>query len=195
MTLLLRIAGIFFKIGLLTVGGGLAMVPIVQHEMIAHGWLDNQQFLDILGIAQMTPGPLSINTATFVGYRIIRSLDPPGSFLYACLAALIATLAVSAPSLLFINALGPFWERNRESPCAVKIFTFLRPIVTGLVASASLVLAANSLWGDELGEILTRSPDLCGAVILVGVFICSAFTGISPFFQLVGGIVLGLLMM
>ncbi len=71
MNLFVKLAYTFFKIGLLTVGGGLAMIPIIQHEMVRRGWLDNQQFLDILGIAQMTPGPISVNTATFVGYRVI----------------------------------------------------------------------------------------------------------------------------
>ncbi|HOM59461.1 MAG TPA: chromate transporter, partial [Kiritimatiellia bacterium] len=55
MNLLLKLASVFFKIGLLTVGGGLAMIPIVQQEMVGRGWLTNRQFLDILGIAQMTP--------------------------------------------------------------------------------------------------------------------------------------------
>ncbi|MEI7901300.1 MAG: chromate transporter, partial [bacterium] len=76
MNIFLKLTYTFFKIGILTVGGGLAMIPIIQYEMVTRGWLDNQQFLDILGIAQMTPGPMSVNTATFVGYRVVGAVYP-----------------------------------------------------------------------------------------------------------------------
>ena len=70
MLLYLNIIFIFFKIGLLTIGGGYAMLPLIQKELISRGWLSAREFVDIVAIAEMTPGPIAINAATFVGYRL-----------------------------------------------------------------------------------------------------------------------------
>ena len=192
MNIMLRVAYAFFKIGLLTVGGGLAMIPIIQHEMISRGWLDNQQFLDILGIAQMTPGPMSVNTATFVGYRVVGAAYPE-SVALAVLGALVGTLAVCAPSLLCINLLGAFWSRNRGHPCMVRVFGILRPLVTGLVITAAVLLVLNCLWGDSFCEVVRRLPDLRAAGIVAVAFALTAFTKISPVYILLGGAVAGAL--
>lgn len=190
MTLLLRIASVFFKVGILTVGGGLAMIPIIQHEIVTRGWLTNQQFLDILGIAEMTPGPMSVNTATFVGYRIISTAQP-GAFALACVGALVGTVAVSMPSLICINALGAFWRKYREHPCMVCVFSVLRPLVTGLVTVASVTLVVNSLWGDHFADVLKHAPNWAGLAILLASFSLSAWTRVSPFYLLIGGMAIG----
>ena len=190
MNIFLRLAYAFFKIGLLTVGGGLAMIPIIQHEMISRGWLDNQMFLDILGIAQMTPGPMSVNTATFVGYRVVGAAHP-GSVSLAVLGALVGTLAVCAPSLLCVNLLGAFWSRNRSHPCMVRVFDILRPLVTGLVITAAALLVLNSLWGDSFCEVAQRLPDLRAAGIVAAAFALTAFTKVSPVYVLAGGAMVG----
>ena len=91
----------FFKIGLFTLGGGLAIVSLVQQEMLARGWLTNAEFLDILGIAQMTPGPIGVNTATFVGYRVA---EMQGNLWWAAaLVSLFATLSVTLPSVIGVH--------------------------------------------------------------------------------------------
>ena len=193
MNLFLRVAYVFFKIGVLTVGGGLAMIPIIQHEMVSRGWLDNQQFLDILGIAQMTPGPMSVNTATFVGYRVIGAAHP-GSVGLSVLGALVGTLAVCLPSLLCVNLLGAFWRRNRNHPCMVRVFEVLRPLVTGLVITAAVLLVLESLWGDSFREAVRRLPDLQAAVIAAAAFALTAFTRVSPVYTLLGGAAAGCLL-
>ncbi len=190
MNIFIRVAYVFFKIGLLTVGGGLAMIPIIQHEMLSRGWLNNQQFLDILGIAQMTPGPMSVNTATFVGYRVVGAAYP-GSVALAVLGALVGTLAVCSPSLLCINLLGTFWSRNRSHPCMVKVFNILRPLVTGLVITAAVLLVLECLWGDSFREVVRRLPDLRAAGIVAVAFALAAFTKVSPVYILLGGAVAG----
>lgn len=193
MNLFLRLAYVFFKIGILTVGGGLAMIPIIQHEMVSRGWLDNQQFLDILGIAQMTPGPMSVNTATFVGYRVIGAAHP-GSVGLSVLGALMGTLAVCLPSLLCVNLLGAFWRRNRNHPCMVRVFEVLRPLVTGLVITAAVLLVLESLWGDSFREALRRLPDLQAAGIAAAAFALTVFTRVSPVYTLLGGAAAGCLL-
>lgn len=193
MNLFIKLAYAFFKIGLLTVGGGLAMIPIIQHEMVSRGWLDNQQFLDILGIAQMTPGPMSVNTATFVGYRVIGTAHP-GSLWTAVAGALVGTLAVCAPSLLCINLFGTFWNRNRNHPCMARVFDILRPLVTGLVITAAALLVLNALWGDSFQSVLERVPDLRMAAIVAVAFGLTAFSKISPVYILLGGACVGMLL-
>jgi chromate transporter len=178
MNLFIKLAYAFFKIGILTVGGGLAMIPIIQHEMLSRGWLNNQQFLDILGVAQMTPGPMSVNTATFVGYRVV-SQAYPGSVGLALLGAFVGTLAVCAPSLVCINLLGAFWNRNRNHPCLLRVFDILRPLVTGLVITAAVLLVLSSLWGESYREALHRMPDLRAAGIGAAAFGLAAFTQAS----------------
>lgn len=193
MNLILKLAYVFFKIGILTVGGGLAMIPIIQHEMVSRGWLDNQQFLDILGIAQMTPGPMSVNTATFVGYRVIGAAHP-GSAWIAVVGAVVGTLAVCAPSLICVNLFGSFWERNRNHSCMVRVFDILRPLVTGLVITAAVLLVLNALWGDSFRAVLERLPDCRMAGVLALSFLLTAFTKVSPVFVLLGGACAGMLL-
>lgn len=190
MNIFFKLAYAFFKIGLLTVGGGLAMIPIIQHEMVSRGWLDNQQFLDILGIAQMTPGPMSVNTATFVGYRVVGAAYP-GSVTIAFLGALVGTLAVCAPSLICINLFGGFWNRNRTHPCMARVFDILRPLVTGLVITAAVLLVLESLWGGSFRAVVQRFPDLRATGIAALAFALTAFTRVSPVYILLGGAAVG----
>lgn len=193
MNLFLKMAYAFLKIGLLTVGGGLAMIPIIQHEMVSRGWLDNRQFLDILGIAQMTPGPMSVNTATYVGYRVIGAAYPHSVWL-AVTGAAVGTLAVCAPSLICINLLGTFLNRNRNHPCMVKVFDILRPLVTGLVITAAALLALNALWGDSFRLVLTHRPDFRMAGVMAAAFALTVFTKVSPVYILFGGACIGMLL-
>ncbi len=192
MGIFAKLAWTFFKIGILTVGGGLAMIPIIQQEMVRLGWLDNQQFLDILGIAQMTPGAMSVNTATFVGYRI-GGIAHPGSILIAVAGALVGTVSVCAPSLVCVNMLGAFWRRNMEHPCMTKIFTILRPLVTGLIITAAALLTFSVLWGDSSKDIIALAPDPVATAIVLSSFALTVFTKLSPIAVLLGGVILGIL--
>ena len=118
----------FLKIGLFSYGGGYAMLPFIQDQAIeVHGWLTMNEFLDILGIAQVTPGPVAINTATFVGYRT-----------GGILGALTATTAVIWPSFIIVLILSFFTHKFKESETMGNVFKGLRPIVLGLVASAAV---------------------------------------------------------
>ncbi|HRR33323.1 MAG TPA: chromate transporter [Kiritimatiellia bacterium] len=193
MNLFFKLAYAFFKIGLLTVGGGLAMIPIIQHEMVSRGWLDNRQFLDILGIAQMTPGAMSVNTATFVGYRVIAD-GCSGSLALAVVGALVGTLAVCAPSLVCVNLFGAFWNRNRNHPCMLRIFDVLRPLVTGLVITAAGLLVLHALWGDSFRAMTERLPDVRMAAIALAAFALTAFSKVSPVYILLGGACAGMVL-
>jgi len=190
-----KLAYVFIKIGLLTVGGGLAMIPIVQQEMIKNGWLTHQQFLDVLGISQMTPGPLAVNTATFVGYRVTALTHPDASFWLPALGALCCTIAVCLPSMFCVNAFGGYWTTHRDHPCLRRIFDLLRPTVTGLVFVAAVTLIASSLWeSDAITVALLKTvPNMTSLVIAAVAFILTAFTQVSPVRVLLAGIVAGVL--
>lgn len=129
---------VFFKIGLFTLGGGLAIISLVQQEMLSRGWLTNSEFLDILGIAQMTPGPIGVNTATFVGYRV-ASLQG-ASVLAALAVSLVATLSVTTPSVLGVHFGGGWFNRHRDQPVVKRVFAVLRPLVAGFVTAAGVTL-------------------------------------------------------
>ena len=189
-------AYVFIKIGLLTVGGGLAMIPIVQQEMIKNGWLTHQQFLDVLGVSQMTPGPLAVNTATFVGYRVTALSHPDAVFLLPAIGALCCTIAVCLPSLFCVNAFGGYWTTHRNHPCLRRIFDLLRPTVTGLVFVAALTLIASSLWESDVItlDLLKAMPNRVSLVIAAVAFGLTAFTQVSPIRVLLAGIFAGLLM-
>lgn len=128
----------FFKIGLFGFGGGYAMLSMIQGEVVTrYGWLSPQEFTDIVAISQMTPGPIGINTATYVGYTTIAehysaSIGVLGSF--------IATFAVVLPSFILMLTISKFFLKYQKHPTVEAVFSGLRPAVVGLLASAALVL-------------------------------------------------------
>lgn len=118
----------FLRIGLFSVGGGYAAMPLIQDQVvISHSWLTMSEFTDLITIAEMTPGPIAVNSATFVGMRIAGI---PG--------ALIATLGVIIPSLIIVSLLYFVYRKYREIPMLKSVLTCLRPTVVALIASAGL---------------------------------------------------------
>lgn len=118
----------FLRIGLFSVGGGYAAMPLIQDQVvISHSWLTMSEFTDLITIAEMTPGPIAVNSATFVGMRIAGI---PG--------ALIGTLGVIIPSLIIVSLLYFVYRKYREIPMLKSVLTCLRPTVVALIASAGL---------------------------------------------------------
>lgn len=121
----------FFKIGLFGFGGGYAMLSMIQSEVVTrYGWLTSQEFTDIVAISQMTPGPIGINSATYVGFTATGSVW----------GSIIATLAVVLPSFILMLAISKFFLKYQKHPVVEAVFSGLRPAVVGLLASAALVL-------------------------------------------------------
>lgn len=121
----------FFKIGLFGFGGGYAMLSMIQGEVVTrYGWLTSQEFTDIVAISQMTPGPIGINSATYVGFTATGSVW----------GSIIATLAVMLPSFILMLAISKFFLKYQKHPVVEAVFSGLRPAVVGLLASAALVL-------------------------------------------------------
>ena len=136
----------FFKIGLYGFGGGYAMLSMIQGEVVTrYGWLTPQEFTDIVAISQMTPGPIGINSATYVGFTATGSVW----------GSVIATLAVVLPSFILMLALSHFILRYRKHPVMEAVFSGLRPAVVGLLASAALALMNTENFGSPTED--TRS--------------------------------------
>ncbi|MBP3373654.1 MAG: chromate transporter [Bacteroidaceae bacterium] len=137
--LYLKIFWTFFKIGLFGFGGGYAMISMIQAEVVSnHGWMTNGEFTDIVAISQSTPGPIGINSATYVGYTSV--VNAGYSSLWGTLGSLIATFAVVLPSLILMLAISRFFMKYKNHPAVEHTFMGLRPAVVGLLAAAALLL-------------------------------------------------------
>lgn len=123
----------YLKIGFLGFGGGYAMLSLIQYEVISNNqWLTESQFADIVAISQITPGPIAINSATYVGYEI------GGIF-----GSMVATFAVCLPALTLMLLLTKFVLKVKDNRYGVSIIAFLKPVVVGMILSAALILIIN----------------------------------------------------
>ena len=128
----------FFKIGMFTLGGGYAMIPIIEHEVVdKQKWIERDDFIDIVAVAQSCPGVMAINMSTFVGYRLRRT---KGAF---CM-----TLATALPSFLIILAIAMFFKQFEDNAVVESIFRGIRPAVVALIAAPLLKMAkaAKITW-------------------------------------------------
>ena len=129
----------FFKIGLFGFGGGYAMLSMIQGEVVTrYGWVSSQEFQDFVEISQMTPGPIGINAATYVGFTSTGSVW----------GSIIATFAVVLPSFILMLTISKFFLKYQKHPIVESIFNGLRPAVVGLLASAALVLMNAENFGS-----------------------------------------------
>lgn len=134
----------FFKIGLFGFGGGYAIISLIQHEIEKHGWMTQSEFTDIIAISQMTPGPIGINSATYVGYTASGSV----------LGSVVATIAIILPSFLIMITLVKFFFYLKGNKYMEWAFLGLRPVVIGLIASAAILLMNKENFIDYKSVIL-----------------------------------------
>lgn len=120
----------YLKIGFFGFGGGYAMLSLIQNEIVEQrGWLTMTQFADIVAVSQMTPGPIAINSATYIGYEV-----------GGVVGSVVATFAVCLPSLTLMLLLTRFFLRHRENRYIKSVVTSVGPIVVGMIASAALLM-------------------------------------------------------
>ena len=160
----------FFKTGLFSVGGGMATVPFLQNISQRTQWFTSNQLADMIAVAESTPGPLGVNTATYVGYT--TGLQQGGVF-FGALGALVATLGLITPSVIIILIIAFFLEKFRKNRYVDAVFYGLRPASVGLIAAAgvSIVLLAffrvSSILALAEGITVDYRHFLLAAVILV----------------------------
>ena len=164
----LKLAWAYFKIGLFGFGGGYAMLSLIERIIVGSGWISEQMFTDIVAISQMTPGPIGINSATYIGYVAPGVANPAFSNpVFGILGSILCTLVVVVPSYLLTLYTSHFINRHRESAIVKGVFSGLRPIVVGLIASAALLLMNEANFGVEITEVMWSVAICIAAFILV----------------------------
>ena len=148
----LRLIWAYIKIGLFGFGGGYAMLSLIHNEVVDSGWISNQMFTDIVAISQMTPGPIGINSATYIGYVATGSV----------LGSIVATFTVVLPPFILVLYASHFIARHQESAIIKGSFMGLRPVVVGLIASAALLLMNKENFGDTSIDVV-KSVAICMA--------------------------------
>ncbi|PIC70305.1 chromate transporter [Sporosarcina sp. P16b] len=138
----------FFTIGLISFGGGYAMIPVIELEVTQHDWMTIQEFTDIIAIAGMSPGPIATNSAIFVGYRTAGFSG-----------ALVSAFGMILPSLIIILIISTFFNRANKHRTVQSAFYGLRPIIVGLIIYAAIKFAVSN---ELLGTLSFHSISLLG---------------------------------
>jgi chromate transporter len=175
----------YLKIGFFGFGGGYAMLSLIQNEVVVqHAWMTNAEFADIVAVSQITPGPIAINSATYVGYTVGMQLGHP---VYGMLGSVIATLAVCLPSLTLMILVARFFMRLKNNRLVEGAMRGMRPVVIGMIAAAALLLIFphSDAPGDRnfidgwswalFGAVLAGSWRKVNPILLIGL---SAAAGI-----------------
>ena len=178
----LELFATFFVIGMFTIGGGYAMLSLIQNEVVTvHGWIDEATFTDIVAISQMTPGPIGINTATYLGYNVLANT---GASEFMCvLGSFTSTFAVVLPSFIIVLGLCKVYDRWKDHYLFKGVMTGLKPAVLGLIGTAALGLATPENFIDW------KSFALC-AVAFAGLY----FKTLNPFSAIGLGALAGLIL-
>lgn len=157
--MLLRLFLSFLQVGLFSIGGGYAAMPLIRQQIVeTHAWLSMSEFTDLVTIAEMTPGPIAINAATFVGIRVAGL---PG--------ALAATFGCIVPSCVIVSLLGALYRRYHKLSALQNVLSCLRPAVVALIAAAGCSILRLVLFDDLAArfENLNVLPALLFAAALV----------------------------
>lgn len=125
----------FLKIGMFSFGGGLAMIPLISNEITKYAWMTDAEFIQIIGITEMTPGPIAVNAATFVGYQT------GGIF-----GAIVATLGVSLPPLVIILSISKLLFARSDSKMMKMIFWGVKPVIVALITSAGVYIIQATVF-------------------------------------------------
>ena len=152
----LRLFLVFFKIGLFTIGGGHAMIPLIMQDVVAEGWLTEEILIDFIAISESTPGPFAVNIATYTGTTVGQTLLN-GGFWPGLLGALCATFGVVSPSLIIIILIVKLFSKAMKKPVVKEVFTGVRSSVAGLLLSVfvslflTVIMGMSSVWDKSTG--------------------------------------------
>lgn len=177
----LELFSTFFIIGMFTIGGGYAMLSLIQNKVVTvHGWIDDTTFTDIVAISQMTPGPIGINSATYIGYEVLANSGAPE---YLCiLGSFTATFAVVLPSFIIVLAICRMYEKWKNHYMFQGILSGLKPATLGLIGTAAIGLATPENFIDWKSH-----------VICILAFIALYFKKLGPFSVIGIGALVGLM--
>lgn len=174
--LYLKLFWTFFKIGLFGFGGGYGMLSLIQNEVVEnHQWISNSEFTDIVAVSQMTPGPIGINSATYVGFKAMENADM--SRTQAICGSLLASFSVMLPSFILMLLISAFFMRYKDHNSVQTVLKWLRPVVVGMLAAAVLLL----LNEENLGAFNKDNLQLYVSIGLFALaFVATYFWKIGP---------------
>lgn len=170
----------FFRIGLFSFGGGYAMIPLISNVITTNQWMTAGEFTNIISIAEMTPGPIAVNTATYVGFKV------GGTFGSVC-----ATTGVAMPSLLIILFISKFFFTYKEHPIMKNVFKGIRPVIAGLILSSAIIIGKSVLF--EHDTLSFSGFHYITFFITVGLFTLTFLKKLHPILLILIGGVLGLI--
>ncbi len=153
----------FLQIGAFSFGGGYAAMTLIQNQVVQlHPWISQSEFTDLITISQMTPGPIAVNSATFVGTRIAGM---PG--------ALAATAGCVLPSCILVTLLAKIYLKYRNLSLLQGVLKSLRPAVIAMIAAAGVSILVNAFWGETMASLTATEllPNI--SIQAVGIFIGS----------------------
>lgn len=164
----------FLKIGLFSFGGGYAAMPLIQEQVVnSYGWLSMPEFTDLITISQMTPGPIAINSATFVGIKIA---GVPG--------ALVATFGCVLPSCVIVMLIAKLYLKYRNMDTLQGVLNSLRPAVVAMIASAGVSILITAFWGSVEMISLMGTKWVLVVIFILGVVLLRKFK-INPILVMV----------
>lgn len=182
----LRLIWSYLKIGLFGFGGGYAMLSLIENEIVDKGWISERLFTDIVAVSQMTPGPIGINSATYIGY-VAPGVAGYEGWWWGLLGATVCSLVVVLPSFFLVIFTGRFIRRHKESAVVKGVFKGLRPVIVGLIAAAALLLMNTANFGSD-----TR--DLAWSISICACAFCSVyFFKIHPIITIIAAAIVGLI--
>jgi Chromate transport protein ChrA len=172
----------FFQVGLFSFGGGYAALPLIQNQVVdIHGWLTMNEFADVITISQMTPGPIGINAATFVGTRIAGL---PG--------AIVATIGCVFPSCVIVLILAYVYYKYRGLATVQGILNGLRPAIIAMIASAGLALVILAFWNEKGISGNIETLDKISVAIFILSFVILRKWKVNPVAVMIGAGIIGL---
>ncbi len=157
----------FFKIGLFTIGGGQAMIPMISQEVVEKGWLTLDEVQSFIAISESTPGPFAVNIATYTGVSVLQSAGVGESIL----GAICATFGVVLPSLVIITLIALAFSNFIKKPAVQSVFVYVRSTVTGLLIAVFAGFVLSTLLG--VSSVLSHEPvqfDVIGTCLFALLF-------------------------
>ncbi len=193
----LNLLWVFFKIGLFSIGGGYAMLPLINSELVAYGMMTQLEVADIVAVSQMTPGPFAINAATFSGVKYMTSES--GSALLGLPGGVVATFAVVLPSLIITTLLAKYFFKFEDNIIVRRAMWGLRPAVTGLIAAAAMIMAMPAIFGVESIAAIEWSSflakiDIPSVVIALAAGVAILKFKVSPIIVIIIAAVIGVVL-
>ena len=176
VVLYLKLFWTFFKIGLFGFGGGYGMLSLIQNEVVENQqWISNSEFTDIVAVSQMTPGPIGINSATYVGYKAIENAGMTRT--QAVFGSLLASFSVMLPSFILMLLISAFFMHYKDHKSVQTVLSWLRPVVVGMLAAAVLLL----LNEENLGVFNKANLQLYVSIGLFALaFVATYFWKVGP---------------